>query len=246
MKKMLLAGTALLPFVSGSAMAADMRPAPAPVYTKAPMMAPAFSWTGCYIGGHGGGVWSNDHYVLNNGAGLIEAFDFNPTSWIAGGQLGCEYQFSGGIVLGIEGTWSGLNLNQTDNSAISPARTRALKIDEITTVTGRLGYGWDRMQIYAKGGFADARVNIHTTNPTVAPNIVGDDTSWQSGWTVGGGLEYMPWQNIVLGAEFNYYRVTLDRSFAANPGAFTETTSSSNANIYSAMARLSYLFNFGH
>jgi hypothetical protein len=44
MKKMLLAGTALLTFLSGSAMAADLsRPtAPAPVYSKAPMM-PAFS-----------------------------------------------------------------------------------------------------------------------------------------------------------------------------------------------------------
>ena len=39
MKKILLAATALLTFVSGSAMAADLsRPAPAPVYTKAPMM----------------------------------------------------------------------------------------------------------------------------------------------------------------------------------------------------------------
>ncbi len=55
MKKMLLAGTALLTFLSGSAMAADLSrpPAPAPAHSKAPMM-PAFSWTGFYIGGDGG------------------------------------------------------------------------------------------------------------------------------------------------------------------------------------------------
>jgi outer membrane immunogenic protein len=52
MKNLLLTGTALLTLVSGSAMAADLsRPsAPAPVYTKAPMIAP-FSWTGIYVGG---------------------------------------------------------------------------------------------------------------------------------------------------------------------------------------------------
>jgi hypothetical protein len=55
MKKMLLASTAILTLVSGSAMAADMTPAPAPapVYSKAPM-APTFTWTGFYIGGDGG------------------------------------------------------------------------------------------------------------------------------------------------------------------------------------------------
>lgn len=55
----------------------------------------------------------------------------------------------------------------------------------------------------------------------------------------------MPWQNLVLGAELNYYRVAFDRSFGASPGALIETTSSSNAGIISAMGRLSYLFSFG-
>src|SRR5260370_7555813 len=65
MKKVLLTGTALLTLVSTSAMAADLRPArgPAPVYTKAPMMAPAFSWTGCYIGGNAGGLWAKKDWT---------------------------------------------------------------------------------------------------------------------------------------------------------------------------------------
>ena len=58
MKNLLLASTALLTVASGSVMAADMRPAPAapaPIYTKAPMM-PVWNWSGCYIGVEGGGA----------------------------------------------------------------------------------------------------------------------------------------------------------------------------------------------
>jgi opacity protein-like surface antigen len=53
MKRMFLAGVALLTAVSGSAMAADMSTGPAPVLTKASPIGPA-SWTSCYIGGEGG------------------------------------------------------------------------------------------------------------------------------------------------------------------------------------------------
>jgi outer membrane immunogenic protein len=56
MKKVLLAGIAGIVLVTGSAHAADL--SRQPVY-KAPLpaMAPAFSWTGCYIGGNVGGAW---------------------------------------------------------------------------------------------------------------------------------------------------------------------------------------------
>jgi len=60
MKKLFLAGTALLTLVAGSAMAADLsRPAPAPVLTKAPVVQ-VFSWSGLYIGGNVGGHWGRD------------------------------------------------------------------------------------------------------------------------------------------------------------------------------------------
>ena len=56
MKRQLIAGFALGFLAVVPAMAADMRAAP--VYTKASMMAPVFSWTGCYIGGNAGGLWA--------------------------------------------------------------------------------------------------------------------------------------------------------------------------------------------
>jgi outer membrane immunogenic protein len=244
MSKMLLASTALLVLVSGSAMAADLSrpaPAPAPVYTKAPMMAPAFSWTGCYLGGHGGGAWADASHTFDNGAGTVESFSFNPSSYIAGGQLGCQLQMNT-FVFGVEGTWSATDLKQTDISVLLPLRQRMLKIDELATVTGRLGVAFDRVLLYGKGGWVDARVETFAINPATGVN--GDLTAWQGGWTVGGGVDWAVWQNVVLGAEFNYYKLKYDRTIPASDGTIG-TISASNANIYSAVARLSYLFNFG-
>jgi outer membrane immunogenic protein len=68
MKKFALALTALAAF-TGSAVAADLPPAP--VYSKAPaVVAPAPSWTGFYIfGGAGGGVWDANTGVSVTGGG---------------------------------------------------------------------------------------------------------------------------------------------------------------------------------
>ena len=51
MKKLLLASASLCALGSASALAADMPMKAAPPYV-APV--PVFSWTGCYIGVHGG------------------------------------------------------------------------------------------------------------------------------------------------------------------------------------------------
>ena len=228
----------LLAAVSGSAMAADLR-RPAPVYTKAPPPI-VYNWTGCYVGGHVGGAWSSDHFTLDNGAGIVESFSYDPSSWIGGGQLGCQLQ-SNNLVIGVEGTWSGLNLDQTDVSVLSPPRRRTFKLDEIATVTGRLGYAWDQWMIYGKAGWADARIDTFAINPLTSVNI--DLNSWQSGFTVGGGIEWMPWQNLVLGAEFNYYNFTFDRSGIASDGTISHFFNT-NANVYSAVVRASWLFNW--
>ena len=59
MKKFLLGtvGLVALGIAAGPASAADL--AARPVYTKAPMMAPAYDWSGFYIGINGG--WAEAH-----------------------------------------------------------------------------------------------------------------------------------------------------------------------------------------
>jgi outer membrane immunogenic protein len=95
MKCLYRMSAALVAFAaSSSAMAADPRvkapPAPPPV------VAPAYNWTGFYVGGHAGWAWTdttstdpraNQNLISNNGIG--------------GGQVGYNWQI-GTWVLGVE------------------------------------------------------------------------------------------------------------------------------------------------
>ena len=240
MTRNLAIGLGILTLTALPSFAADI---PVRMPTKAPMMAPVtYNWTGCYVGGHAGGAWSRSNYTLDNGAGLVESFSYNPSSFMGGGQVGCQIQFSSNWVAGIEGTWSAVRLNQTDISVLSPPRQRSLAVDQIATVTGKLGYTWDRWMLYGKGGFAEARIETFAINP--ATGVFVDPNRWQAGWTVGGGLDYLVTPNFVVGVEGNYYRFGFDRTSVASDGTIS-TFSNSRAEVYSVLGRASYLFNWG-
>jgi outer membrane immunogenic protein len=72
-----------------SASAADIAPvAPAPVYTKAPVVVP-MNWTGCYLGGNVGGAWS--HTSIADPVFGANLGSDTASSFIGGGQVGCDY-----------------------------------------------------------------------------------------------------------------------------------------------------------
>jgi len=61
-KKLLIAGAALAALIGTPALAADMP-------LKAPLpAAPAWSWTGFYLGLNGGGAWGTSTYAFLPGA----------------------------------------------------------------------------------------------------------------------------------------------------------------------------------
>src|ERR1700749_4840110 len=105
-----LRAAGLLAMIAASpALAADMP-------KKAPA-AEAFSWTGCYMGAHIGGVLDEDPFAAASGrsAGCSSA------GFAGGGQIGCDYQFDSGWVVGGEGRVAGTtlknNLSATDTNA---------------------------------------------------------------------------------------------------------------------------------
>jgi len=82
MRKLLLATSALITLVAAPALAADMSlPAKAP-YMPPP---PVFSWTGFYIGGNIGAIWSNfSAFDTLTGASLSTG---GTDGFIGGGQV---------------------------------------------------------------------------------------------------------------------------------------------------------------
>ena len=85
------------------------------------------------------------------------------------------------------------------------------------TVTGRIGYAWDRMLLYVKGGGAWVR-DVYTITAGGGFFAETRDTNW--GWTIGAGLEYGLTPNWSVKAEYNYLDFGTERiRFTPNVGA---------------------------
>lgn len=172
MKQLLLAGVAIS--VATAASAADI---PARPYAKAPPPAvvAAYNWSGFYVGAMGGGGWATDA-----GSGAF-----------GGGTVGYNWQFPGSqFVFGIEVDAAGANIKDsvTEDLLGIPVTTET-KINSFGSVTGRAGFAMDAALIYAKGGFAWA--NNKATLSAPAAGVSFSDSHTHTGYTIGGGLEYM-------------------------------------------------------
>jgi outer membrane immunogenic protein len=206
MKKYIVAGIALFALSSVPAFAADML-VKAPVY-KAPIVAPAFSWTGCYIGANAGGLWGRTRWSGPPQAG----FEINQTvgfsSATAGGQLGCNYQINR-LVWGVEGD---LNWTHVDKFGIQdPTNLDEIlrtKFDWFGSIRGRLGYAQDRWLVYGTGGIAFTKIRNAYENYTDATRTVvqGIETNTnKTGWVAGLGFEYAVHPNWIVGIEYLHY-----------------------------------------
>ena len=236
---LIVAGTVAM---MGAAYAADL-----PVKSGyAPVVAPIQDWSGLYIGGNIGGIWSRSSYTFDNGAGTSESFNYSPNSYIGGGHLGLQGQ-SGNWVLGAEGTWSFSNLSQTQSSAIlaninGPSQ-RSMKVDQIATVTAKLGYAWSNMLVYGKVGYAGARMKTSSDNLV---GITSNTSGWANGITAGLGVDYMLYKNLILGAALDYYDLSgRNMATGTSPAGFTVSYNNPQVRAWAATARLSYLFGWG-
>lgn len=187
--------------LSHQAIAADL-PAARPDY-RAPAVVPApvFSWTGCYLGANVGGASDRHKYTTNAFAGVAgqDAGSHTATAFIAGGQVGCNYQ-TGPLVVGVEGMFDWADLNR---SHFVPAAGVTLGTDTqwLATATGRVGYAFDRVLVYAKGGGAWIQ---ETQSVTVGALNTNDGGRTRAGWTAGGGWEYAFADNWSVKIEYNY------------------------------------------
>jgi outer membrane immunogenic protein len=201
---MLLAGTAPLILVSGSAMAADMTPAPAPAYSKAPIMAPALNWTGFYVGGDGGyGFASSSGTVVTAGFAPV-GYSFNVNGPIAGGFVGGNYQM-GSYVFGAEADWQWANLtgNSGSVSGLGGAATIATTVKSYGSARGRLGFAVDHWLLFGTAGWAWGTWST-AYGPAGGPVAATDSASSSKGWTAGAGVEYAFTNNLLARVEYRY------------------------------------------
>src|SRR5262245_20002622 len=207
------AATALLSLPAG---AADL-PRKAPAYV--PPAPPPFTWTGFYLGLHAGWGWGNSDVALVDGfAGAL----FDPVSFggdnngvVGGFQIGYNWQFAPNWVIGIEGDISGTGIRGSDVTALTVGgapigvgfdHAFERNVRWLASIRGRLGYTWDRWMLYVTGGGAWGGVEHSAAIATgfaFFPAVTGNDT--QSGWVVGGGVEYAFTNNWTARLEYLHY-----------------------------------------
>jgi outer membrane immunogenic protein len=213
---------------------------PAPAYVP-----PTPSWAGFYLGGQVG--YGADSVGWRNLGG--SGFFSPPNSLtrdrgsgvIGGGQLGYNFQYNR-LVFGIEGSVSAADFDRSFASPYFPATdVWSSRLTWLTTVTGRVGYGFDSWLPYVKGGFAVG--NVETSIQTNPFGIISQGSAVHSGWTLGGGVEFKVAPQFSLGLEFMH--TDLGRSTDINgpqivPGAPESYGVGLRSN--SIMARFNYFF----
>jgi opacity protein-like surface antigen len=212
---------------------------------KAAPMAPAWSWTGLYVGGQTGAVASTANFSDPFGTSLFGDTVRSP-GFLLGGQVGFNWQPAGTRwVLGIEADANRIDSEGTATCfAASPIAINAtcrVSAQATATVTGRIGYALDplgRTLVYGKAGaaWANSTVNMALGNAFagfVGPDIASAGTSFASwGWTLGLGVEYA--FTPAWSMKFEYDYLALGSQNVANLGS--ATFDPSTASLLSATA----------
>jgi outer membrane immunogenic protein len=211
----------------GAASAADL-PVKALPYTAA---APAFSWTGCYLGGNGGGAWGRSDVnttISTPSSPFVDELtrELSPVlhsvGATVGGQLGCNRQF-GHLVVGGETDFNYFGLKKSISTTLPAAlvdpalqsvtTNSSIETRWLFTARGRLGYAWDTWLVYGTGGLAMTRIDasanysnliVRVNPPVLAENEFASASTTKVGWTVGAGVEHAISKNWTAKLEYLY------------------------------------------
>jgi outer membrane immunogenic protein len=242
MRNALLAAIGVVALGAAPALAADLAARP---YTKAPtVVAPIYDWSGFYIGLNGGGGSSHKCWDLNAVAGVaipaVREGCHDATGGLVGGQIGYRWQ-SANWVFGLEaqGDWANLKGSNTSSPAAFAPMVNQTKIDAIGLFTGQVGYAWNNVLGYVKGG---AAVTDNKYNGLLA-GVTFDsasDTRW--GGVVGAGIEVGFAPNWSVAFEYDHlFMDSHNVSFTAL-GLVVDRTDSIKQDVDMGTVRVNYTF----
>jgi outer membrane immunogenic protein len=254
MKKALLVGVGLAALGIGSASAADMA-ARAP-YTKAPVMPVAvYNWGGFYIGANGGWASSHNCWDLINFNGIaggpVGEGCHNATGGVAGGQIGYRWQMTN-WVFGLEAQGDWADLKGSNTSAVStfnraPVSNQS-KIDAIGLFTGQIGYAWNNVLWYGKGGAAVTNSKYSGITQVTAGGVPAgttfdsaSETRW--GGVIGTGIEFGFAPGWSVAFEYDHlFMGSRDTTFPATAVAPQSRIDTIKQDVDMATVRFNYTF----
>jgi outer membrane immunogenic protein len=238
MNRLSILGVALLAGTT-AASAADLgrRPLKAP-----PVAAPVavWNWTGFYVGAHAGYGFGDNDSVDTSGQAAINITNvlggarpatvgLERDGFVGGGQMGYNWQFAPNWLIGIEADISYTDFRESTDVRTVPLagvgsllNTFSTRLDYLGTVRGRIGYVVDRTLFYATGGLAygDVRNTVNFFGPAGQLQFSGRNSSVETGYAVGGGIEHAFLPNWTVKGEYIYFDLGRDTvNVAVIPGS---------------------------
>jgi outer membrane immunogenic protein len=257
-----------------SATAASAADLAARTYTKAPMMAPVYSWTGFYLGLNAGGAWSDSNATTSTvfspvgyfattsvpAIGTVGNQNLNRTSFTGGLTGGYNWQINNAVI-GIEGDFNYLGFKKSvSGSAIYPCCAptaftvnTSASADWLATLRGRVGFlATPALLLYGTGGLAVANVRSSYlfTDTFDGARESASISSTRYGWTAGAGAEYALQNGWSIKAEYLY--VDLGRASTTSTnlttgtlGAFPASVFTHTVNLRENIGRVGINYKFG-
>ncbi|WP_128932133.1 outer membrane protein [Bradyrhizobium zhanjiangense] len=210
-----------------------------PVQVKAPPLpvaAPIIDWSGYYIGVNGGWGTSRNCWDFN---GVTPEGCHNSTGGTIGGQIGYRWHIFN-MVYGIEGQGNWADFSGSNVSAAFPADTIGTKTDAFGLLTGHIGYAFNAVLLYAKGGAAVTSNTYHVNSVAAGTEIAKDnDVRW--GGALGAGAEVSLAPSWSAGVEYTH--LFMQRSNVSFPAAVAADRVHQDVDLITA--RLNYKFGPG-
>jgi len=237
MKKTFLLVTASI-VALGAAVPAFAADLPARTYTKAPpMVMAAYDWSGFYAGLNGGGGWA--HTCWNVVAGLSEGCH-DANGGTIGGQVGYRWQM-GSIVFGVEAQGNWADISGDNVSQVFAADRNRTKIDAFGLFTGQVGYAFNNVLLYAKGGAAVADDKYTVLGiPSGFQLATVSETRW--GGTLGVGFEYGFAPNWSAGLEYDHIFLGTNGNNLITPAGALFNAENIRQDVDLFTARINYRF----
>jgi outer membrane immunogenic protein len=171
-----------------------------------------------------------------------EELSQSDTVFAGGGHAGLQRQWSN-IVLGVEVSYTWADIEVSSGSVVSADTSLAASVRNLVMATGRLGYAYERWLAYAKAGYATAEVDFRSSTTSTGV-LTTTSSDREHGWTAGIGIEMAVTENISIGAEYDYVRLSVrDRDQTATPfGLPGSQVVEGGIDLQLFMARLNFKF----
>jgi len=185
---------------------------------KAPPPAPGLSnWQGFYAGLNAGGGWDADvHSIVISTSPLVlggypaTTNGTNASGALGGATFGYNWQRSN-VVFGLEADIDASSIRNSFPGRVingfGDTLTAEKDLNYVATIRGRLGFAFNNVLVYGTGGFAFGDVKNNLVDVLTVPptgTVTMQKNTWEPGYVVGGGIEYLIAPRWSLKAEYQY------------------------------------------